>query len=190
MQKCYIDTETTGLKCEYHEIIEIAIICEDETGRVIESFYSKVRPQFIERSHPRALEINGYDAKRWKDAPAFEQIAPQIRRLVADCVWIGHNPKFDYDFVQEALFRCGHVPVRCRLIDTTVLVYEHLLPLGCDGLSMDSARAFLGLDTSRAHTAAFDAKQVRQLYKMLAGASWYKKLYWRWRAKKRGLCKW
>ena len=188
--RCYIDTETTGLKSEYHEIIEIAIICEDEKGRVIESFYSKVRPQHIERSNPRALEINGYDAKKWKDAPTFDQIAPQVRRLVADCVWIGHNPKFDYEFVQDALFRCGQVPIRCRLIDTTVLVYEHLLPLGCNGLSMDSARQFLRLDTSKAHTAAFDAKQTRQLYHKLARVTWWRKLWWRFRAKQLGLCKW
>jgi DNA polymerase III epsilon subunit-like protein len=188
--RCYIDTETTGLKPEYHEIIEIAIICENEKGEIVESFISKIKPEHIDRASDKALQINGYNDKDWRNAPSFEQIANKIRLMLDGCIWIGHRPQFDYEFIQEAFFRCGCVPIRCRLIDTTVLVYEHLLPLGCDGLSMDSARRFLFLDDSQAHTAGFDAKQTRDLYHKLARASWWRKLLWRFRAKKKGFCKW
>lgn len=169
---CFVDCETTGLKPEYHEIIELAIIIEQD-GKIIETFYSKVKPQYIERANERALQINGYNAKEWRDAPGFETIAPTVRRMLSSCgIWIGHNPRFDFEFIQEAFFRVGEVPTRARLIDTTVLVHEHLTDIGCSGLSMDAVRHFLCWDKSKAHTALADTKQVRELYHKLNGCTW------------------
>lgn len=185
---CFVDCETTGLKAEYHEIIEIAIILEEE-GKIIETFYSKVRPQYLERANEKALKINGYNHKQWTDAPIFDTIAPAVRNLLSKCdQWIGHNPRFDYDFIQEALFRVGQVPIRARLIDTTVLVHEHLLKLGCSGLSMDAVRDFMCMDTRRAHTAMVDTRQVRELYHKLNGCTWFQRELWRLRAKVNGRC--
>ena len=50
-----IDIETTGLRPEYHEIIEIAIIQID--GEDVKKWSTKIAPKYLERAHPKALSL-------------------------------------------------------------------------------------------------------------------------------------
>lgn len=164
-----IDIETTGLRADYHEIIEIAIIQLD--GDKVEKWSTKLAPKHLERAHPRALEINGYNSKSWRMAPSFEDVAHIIERKLSSGVVMGHNVKFDIGFLNEALFTVERRPIKLRQIDTVALAYEHLHPLGLESLSMDSIRAFVGLSTRGAHTALKDAEDVLYLWRLLSRAS-------------------
>ena len=128
--KVFVDTETTGLRPDYHELLEIYIIKEDPSGRILGEFH---------------------------------------------CIWIGHNPRFDYDFIQEGLFRAGVPGLRCNLIDTKVLAYEHLISLG--STSFDNIRSYLGWKTDEAHTAKFDTIQLRKFYYLCYRMSSFKRVY-------------
>jgi len=160
--KVFVDTETTGLRSDYHELLEIYIIKEDPSGKILGEFHYKIAPEFIERASPKALEINGYSLKKWKGAKPFAGLAEEVKDLLQGCIWVGHNPKFDYDFIQEALFRAGIPGLRCNLIDTKVLAHEHLIDLG--STSFDNIRNYLGWKTDEAHTAKFDTIQLRKFY--------------------------
>ena len=160
--KVFVDTETTGLRPDYHELLEIYIIKEDPSGKILGEFHYKIRPEFIERASPKALEINGYTPKKWKGSKPFNGLAEEVKDILQGCIWIGHNPKFDYDFIQEALFRAGIPGLRCNLIDTKVLAHEHLIDLG--STSFDNIRSYLGWKTDEAHTAKFDTLQLRKFY--------------------------
>lgn len=164
-----IDIETTGLRPDYHEIIEIAIIQLD--GDKVDKWSTKIAPKHIERAHPRALEINGYDSKSWRMAPSFEDVAHIIERKLSSGVVVGHNVKFDIGFVNEALFTVERRPIKLRQIDTITLAFEHLYPIGLESLSMDSIRDFVGLSTRRSHTALKDAEDVLYLWRLLSRAS-------------------
>lgn len=164
-----IDIETTGLRSDYHEIIEIAIIQLD--GDKVDKWSTKIAPKHIERAHPRALEINGYDSKSWRMAPLFEDVAHIIERKLSSGVVVGHNVKFDIRFLNEALFTVERRPIKLRQIDTVTLAFEHLYPIGLESLSMDSIRDFLRLSTRRSHTALKDAEDVLYLWRLLSRAS-------------------
>lgn len=177
MKKCkvFVDTETTGLRPEYHEIIEIYIIKEDATGKILGEWHYRIMPEYLDRACPKALQINGFTLKKWKDSKTFASIAEEIKDLVHGCIWIGHNPRFDYDFLQDALFRVGIPGIRCTLIDTKVLAFEHLINL--ESLSFDSIRSYLGWSTREAHTAKFDTIQLRKFYYLCTRMSVITRLY-------------
>jgi len=177
MGKCtvFVDTETTGLRPEYHEIIEIYIIKEDPKGKVIGEWHYRVMPEYLDRAEPKALEMNKFTVKKWKDARPFTSIAEEVKDIVQGCIWIGHNPQFDYDFLQDALFRAGIPGIRCSLIDTKVLAHEHLLELG--STSFDNIRSYLGWKTDEAHTAKFDTVQLRKFYYLCRRMSLFTRLY-------------
>ena len=177
MNRCtvFVDTETTGLRADYHEIIEIYIIKEDHRGKVIGEWHYRVMPEYLDRAEPKALQINGFSVKKWKGARAFTSIAEEVRDIVQGCIWIGHNPRFDYDFLQDAFFRAGIPGIRCNLIDTKVLAYEHLPELG--STSFDNIRSYLGWKTDEAHTAKFDTIQLRKFYYLCKRMSLLTRLY-------------
>jgi DNA polymerase III alpha subunit (gram-positive type) len=183
--KIFIDTETTGLRPEYHEIIEIYIIKEDPEGKILGEFHYKVTPEFIERASNAALKINGYTVKKWEESKPFTSIAAEVKDIVNGCIWIGHNPKFDYDFLQEALFRAGIPGIRCSLIDTKVLAHEHLIDLG--STSFDNIRDYLGWSKKDAHTAKTDTIQLRRFYYLTLRMSTFIRIYL---YTKHRLCRW
>jgi len=176
-KRIFIDTETTGLNPELHEIIEIGIIVEDSKGNLIESIHLKIRP---ERGNfdERAIKINGFSWENWADSKSFETHCNMLFELLSDknSVIIGHNPKFDYEFLEESFFRCGkHLPYN-RLIDTRVLVYEHLYPIGCRTMSLDGVRRFLFWNSEGSHTAMKDVEDTKNLFHLLNRMSLFSRL--------------
>lgn len=177
MQKplAFVDVETTGLNPAIHEVIEISIIkvCPQK-GET--TFTSKISPVYIEHAEPRALEINGYTAKEWRSAPTAEIVFARVADLLSGCILVGHNVRFDEEFISESCHRLG---LRCRydrrMIDTVTLSLEHLHNL--DSVSMDSIRDYFGWCSG--HRAQIDVQQTRRLYNKLIRASVIRRLYWR-----------
>jgi len=80
----HIDTETTGLKAGYHELIDIGVIYTDIRGKELGRWYSLLMPQHPERLDPGAQKVNGFDAALWKQRGAA---APD--KALAD--WIAYD---------------------------------------------------------------------------------------------------
>ena len=178
MRLAFIDTETTGLDPKKHEIIEIAVLIEEE-GKVIDAFQSKIRPQRIEVAEPRALELNGYskNSRAWENAPLMEEVAPILIRMLDGCILVGHNPSFDEAFLREGIVRAGvSGKIPYHKIDTITLAYEHLSPLGLTKASLDAIRDFLGWSKKNAHTAMVDVEDSRKLFRVCWRMGFFRKL--------------
>ena len=177
----FVDIETSGLNSEFHEILEVACIRIEQNGqRTV--YHSRVHPLNIENSDQRALEINGYNVKDWRDASYPNEVASALQDFTKGAILIGHNIKFDVEFISE-LFANHSKTIKFdrRLIDTIVLAYEHLAYCGLESLSLDSIRAFLGWDTKGAHRALQDCKDVERLFYLLNRATVFDRLFWAWR---------
>ena len=69
----FIDTETTGLDPNKHEIIELAVVIARQVPRegkgpsleIIEECEWKIKPQRIELAEEAALRVNGYNEVDW-----------------------------------------------------------------------------------------------------------------------------
>lgn len=170
----FVDVETTGLDETRHEIIEIAVIRGSQT------YHRKVQPQHIETASPRALEINGFNYKEWAHAAHPSTVALEIAHYLNEATIVAHNPHFDMKFIDELLHAHNiNLWYDRRLIDTTVLAHEHLLPAGIKSLSMDSIREFFSWSTEGAHTALKDCQDVRRLYYKLLRANTLDRWSWK-----------
>ncbi len=176
MRLAFIDIETTGLTAGYHQIIEIAIIREDLNG--IDVYHTRIKPNDIHRADKKALEINGYNDVEWIDAPFHYEVVEQIAEKLNGCTLVGHNVKFDHEFIEDLCWR-HKVKLNCkhRMIDTITLAHEHLYFMKSH--NMDSLRRFFNMSSYGSHRALKDCHDMRLIYYKLLRASAVSRLWWR-----------
>jgi DNA polymerase-3 subunit epsilon len=170
--RLYLDTETTGLDPDRHEIIELAIVVEEvpedptAVGKITQKWCEKICPMHIRAAEPTALEVNGYTPFKWEGALPFAVFADEIAQLItsASCI-VGHNPFFDVNFLKAAFRREGlEVRFPYHLIDTVTMGYVTWNWTGTGpGLKLDKLRAFTGIPTHDFHSALQDALDCRRV---------------------------
>lgn len=153
MTLVFLDTETTGLDPEQHEVWEIAYAIDDgpiKSGIVRHAF---TKPD------PKALAMNGY-LDRALDVtpdPVFER---DLRANLEGATLVGANPAFDAAFLRA---RWGYAPWHHRLWDVEAYA------AGVHGLSALAGLATiaavlrdLGHDVPQPdHSAAADVATLR-----------------------------
>ncbi|GAB4426949.1 MAG: exonuclease domain-containing protein [Bacteroidia bacterium] len=156
-----IDIETTGGDPKKERITEIAIFVHDGT-QVVDQFCSLVNPEipipdFI-------TQITGIDNDMVRDAPRFYEIARQVVELTQDAVFVAHNVRFDYSFVQKEFRQLGYTYTRRQLC--TFQLARKLLP-GLRSYSLKNLCSYLHIDNEARHRAGGDAKATVQLFEIL-----------------------
>jgi DNA polymerase III epsilon subunit-like protein len=149
----FLDLETTGLKKVDH-VVEVGII--DAQGQVL--FSSLVNPDCPIPAN--ASEVNGvYDADV-ADAPAWPEVLPLLRRLLANRTVVAHNAKFEAKFL-PADWSIDWVCSK-KLADSVLGKRE-----GMGSLTVRLKQ--LGLLPGPAHSAAGDCLSTLRLVRSLAG---------------------
>lgn len=122
------DLETSGLNPRHCEILEVGLVLVNRrTWQVLGKFESKVKPTFMrvieadeeasfdfrslaggeKVAFRKALDINGYNAYEWCDAPSLEAVLAEYARLTEDAVFSSHNNVFDWGFLDVAFEETG-----------------------------------------------------------------------------------
>lgn len=110
---CVVDTETTGLKPDYNEVIQVACIVCSPLLEVIGDISFKLHPEHIERASAKALEVNGYDVSTWNAKfsahdEAWRYFNKQLKKINKETLktyMIGQNVSFDYNFLYNEYLR-------------------------------------------------------------------------------------
>jgi DNA polymerase-3 subunit epsilon len=101
----FVDLETTGTRAEADRITEIGIVrvdVEQDSARVAE-WSTLVDPEV---PIPPALQaLAGITDRMVASAPTFSPIAGDVLQMLAGCVFVAHNARFDYGFLKHA-FAC------------------------------------------------------------------------------------
>lgn len=152
MKYAVLDFETTGNQSA-DEIIQVglAIIEEDRTiSRVYGSYVNPgiPIPEFI-------TGLTGISDSDVAGAPSLEEMMMELVPMLDDVVLVGHNVAFDFNFLQNALDRCGYLPFSGRILDTIHFLKICFPSLTTYQLGMVSSH--FGLEHDRPHQADSDA---------------------------------
>lgn len=176
----FIDTETTGLDPNKHEIIELAVVIARQVPRegkgpkleIIEECEWKIKLEHPERADEEALRINGYNEVDWMFAVDRKNAMEEFAKKTQSCTFVSHNLTFDYSFIMKAFEETG---VENRMhyakIDTISMAFARLYDAPTvEKFSLRALCELLKVENSKAHTALADTKALVEVYKKLMSA--------------------
>ena len=166
---CFIDTEATGF-AKHHQILDLAAIKVFTAGRV-EYHETKVYLDDYGRkmADPRALEIVGWNAEEWKDAPRLHEALPPFVEFIAGSHLIGHSLETDVlRFIGPACDGIG-VPFYlglCFPMDCTEMLARKMLP-GLESYTLAAMCRHFQIPEEGNHRAMGGAERARQVWQAL-----------------------
>lgn len=156
-----VDIETTGGYAENHRITEIAIYHHNGV-EVTDHFHALVNPG---RNIPYYITgLTGITTDMVMDAPAFEEIAEDIMRLLEGRVFVAHNAHFDYSFLKKEFEQVGISWQTKKLC--TVRLSRKIIP-GLRSYSLGSLAESLGIKIQNRHRAGGDAEATVKVFNLL-----------------------
>ncbi len=159
MRYSVVDVETTGGGyLRGHRITEVAIV-EVVGGRVNDEFSTLVNPG---RHIPSMISsLTGITSQMVKDSPTFHDIAEEVLERLTGRVFVAHNARFDWGFVQHQLLdSLGVTPDLAQLC--TVRMTRRLVP-ELTRRNLDSVTQYFGIDIQGRHRAGGDALATAQV---------------------------
>jgi DNA polymerase III epsilon subunit len=159
-----IDVETTGLYPQRGDrIIEIAGL-RIKNGTVVETLHSMINP---ERDIPdEARRIHNITNEMILTAPTAAEFLPQAVEFIGGACLVGHNIKFDLDFVCCQLSFCGRrLRHETPALDTLKMAKELMPHLG--SFRLTSVANALGVKVTEAHRALADVQTTAEIFKSL-----------------------
>ena len=170
----FVDTETTGLDHRWHEIIDIwAAVVRPDTLEILQEAGGLVTPQHIERAHPRAIEVNGYDSEKWRLSEPFHNVWDRVSPLIRGRTWAGQNIQFDIRFIRMAAWEDNYKFAYPKEVIDTKDMAKELLPSGViSNTKMDTLCQYFGIDSIfrwglKPHGAKADVYRTIEVYRKL-----------------------
>ena len=160
-----IDLETTGMRARGDDrITEVAVVLVHGARREV-IFQSLVNPG---RPIPPMISVvTGITNEMVKDAPPFEAIADELLGLLAGRIFVAHNARFDWGFLDASFRRTRGLALTGPRLCTVRLARRLLRDVGSCGL--DNLTMFFGFENAARHRALGDADVTAQLLSRLLG---------------------
>jgi len=160
-----VDVETTGSQGE-DRVMEIACVHVAD-GSIGARYATLVDPGCW--IPPYISRMTGIDEAMVSAAPRFDQIAGVVRRALDGRVFVAHNVRFDWRFVEGEMRRArAEAPVGDRLC--TVRFAKRILP-GLRRYGLDALIDYYDLDCRARHRAWGDALVTAELLVRLLEAA-------------------
>ena len=160
------DCETTGTDPRRDEIVSLALVRLDPSGREIARVVRRVRPSLPIPTE--ATAVHGISDADVADAPRFAQVAHQLLGLLEGAIFVAHNAEFDLAMLRNAFARAG-VSYRPIGVACTLEGFRLLDPLApAHGLEALCARHGIPLD--EAHDALGDVLATAGLVRLMLSA--------------------
>lgn len=158
---CFVvfDLETTGLSVEYSEIIEIGAV-KYAGGKKIDEFQ-----EFINIDHPLSeftTELTSITDADLKNAKTSETVLREFHDFISGAVLVGHNVRFDWDFINQNFERLNLSKVSRPVIDTMGLgrfLYPEL-----SNMRLETLVKRTGATLVHHHRAIDDAKGTYDIF--------------------------
>lgn len=168
-----IDTETTGLKANYHEMTEIGIIRYTDCMQL----WKQIKAVYPERANFDALAITKKTLADLENGLDKEAVVKQCNNFFSQdgatpahrCI-IAHNAAFDRKFCHALWEQCGEVFPANLWLDTMSLTREYAKKIGIvkPKVNLHASCDLVGIKKiSQAHNAKVDSRNTYLLHKHL-----------------------
>jgi DNA polymerase-3 subunit alpha (Gram-positive type) len=155
-----VDVETTGAKTPPCRITEIGAY-KVSRGRIVAEFETLVNPEMP--IPPFIVNLTGITNRMVKDAPRFEEVAPQWLDFAGDAVLVAHNAPFDVRFLNHELARIfpGRRMANSHLC--TVVLSRRIFP-GLLNYRLQTVAEHFSINITNRHRAAGDALATAEIF--------------------------
>lgn len=157
-----IDTETTGLNCNYHRIIEVAAI-KVSGGEIISEFNSLIK---ITGDVPYLItQITGITKEDLNNEGRDpEEVFPEIKEFIGNSTFVAHNVNFDYRFLNAEFGRYEIPELDNPKLCTVQVARRSNLPI--TNFRLTTIKEYLGIDI-QSHRALNDVMVCYELMKFV-----------------------
>ncbi len=114
---CIIDIETNGSKPGYSQVIEIGAVMY-QRGKIVDKLESFVQCSYLPY---HISELTGIMPDDLIGAPDRKEALRSLREFLGDAIFVAHNAKFDYTFLNASFQRFGLGPIGNQTICTIEL---------------------------------------------------------------------
>ena len=161
-----VDVETTGLSAVSDRVIEIGAVLL-EGGEIVAEYGTLI--EVDAPIHWAAQRVHGISREMLRGQPVPEAVWPAFAGFVGESILVGHNVRFDLDFIRRELARCGFA-LQNRSTCTVHLARKRLPHLPNHRLET-VARHLLGElpEECRLHRALDDARLAARVWLALRG---------------------
>jgi len=156
---CIVDVESNGSKPSRDQIIEIGAV-KLQNGHILDTYESLV---YCNSISDQIQEITGISVEQTLKAPALGKVMREFRLFLGDAVFVGHDAKFDYNFVSAMMERVGLQKLLNRSLCTIDLA-ERTIDSERYGLKYLNEQLELYKDATH-HRALSDAMTTTKLLK-------------------------
>ena len=184
----FIDTETTGVVREKHEIVQLAaIVTNEDASEILDEINITIRPENVEAIDPAAIATSN---KTVDDLLANEYSMKEAHKVFCEFLgkhinkydrtykghFVAYNSQFDEDFVRLLFDRCGdHYygswfwnPSLCVMKEFAFLIRDHRQKIANFKLCTVCEFADIKFDEENgAHDALYDVRKTVELFKKL-----------------------
>lgn len=162
-----LDVETTGLDYDENDIIEIAAIRYIDGNRA-DSFSSLVKPPVKSYYEPDGdlpqtqfvpefiTELTGITNEMLDTAPALNEVLPAALKFIGDGLIVGHNVRFDVQFIGKAAEDQG-LKTFCNSYIDTIRIARKVFP-GQKHYRLPDVAKMCGVPQVIAHRALSDCE--------------------------------
>lgn len=157
-----IDLETTGLDPQHDYITEFGAALV-ENSEIVDTFQQLVKPK--KRIPENVQELTGITNEMVADAPSINLALPKFLQFIGNDVLVGHNIKFDSQFISAACQRFK-LPYKNKVCDTLELSQQVFPKLEDHKLRTLCKR--LNVTNNNAHRALSDVLATQQIFEKLS----------------------
>jgi len=164
-----VDVETTGLRFDRDQILQIAVVLQDWTAHPTSVWSTYVRPsQFWSRDlGPR--HVHGISRRKLILAPTTAPAMQKFAQLTSGRILVAHNAEFDTKFLQAAALE-HHVELNWAGVLCTLKLSRKLDPQREQTHKLSTLCEKYGVALDQAHHAEHDARATAEVLPHLLSA--------------------
>ena len=157
-----VDVETTGLRFDRDQILQIAVVLQDWTAHPTSVWSTYVRPSQFWSRDLGPQHVHGISRRKLILAPTTAQAMRKFAQLTSGRILVAHNAEFDTKFLQAAALE-HHVELNWAGVLCTLKLSRKLDPKREQTHKLSTLCEKYGVALDQAHHAEHDARATAKV---------------------------